>query len=51
MAWDFQIASTKPFDEFREALGIGILTKPVFLGPLTFLRLAKCRGEAFDKLS
>ncbi len=48
---DFQIASTKPFDEFREALGIGILTKPVFLGPMSFLRLAKCQGEGFDKLS
>ena len=48
---DFQLASSKPFDEFREALGIGILTKPVFPGPLSFLRLAKCRGEAFDRLS
>lgn len=48
---DFQLASTKPFDEFREALGIGILTKPVFLGPVSFLRLAKSRGGAFDRLS
>lgn len=47
----FQLASTKPFDEFREALGIGILTKPVLLGPVSFLRMAKCRGAAFDKLS
>jgi 5-methyltetrahydropteroyltriglutamate--homocysteine methyltransferase len=47
----FQLAATKPFDEFREALAIGILTKPVFLGPVSFLRLAKCRGEAFDRLS
>ncbi len=48
---DFQLAATKPFDEFREALSIGILTKPVFLGPISFLRMAKCRGESFDKLS
>ncbi|MDB5047100.1 MAG: 5-methyltetrahydropteroyltriglutamate--homocysteine S-methyltransferase [Fibrobacteres bacterium] len=48
---DFQLASTKPFDEFREALGLGILTKPVLPGPLSFLRLAKCGGKAFDKLS
>jgi 5-methyltetrahydropteroyltriglutamate--homocysteine methyltransferase len=48
---EFQLASTKPFDEFREALAIGILTKPVLLGPVSFLRLAKCRGEAFDRMS
>lgn len=48
---DFQLAGTKPFDEFREALGLGILTKPVLPGPLTFLRLAKCVGEPFDKLA
>ena len=47
----FQLASTKPFDEFREAQSLGILTKPVFIGPVSFLRLAKCRGQAFDKLS
>ncbi|MEO7424834.1 MAG: 5-methyltetrahydropteroyltriglutamate--homocysteine S-methyltransferase [Fibrobacteria bacterium] len=47
----FQLAATKPFDEFREAQAIGILTKPVFLGPVSFLRLAKCKGEAFDKLA
>jgi len=48
---DFGLASTKPFDEFREALSLGIVTKPVFLGPVSFLRLAKCQGEPFDKLS
>lgn len=47
----FQLASTKPFDEFREAHDMGIRTKPVFVGPLTFLRLAKCQGEPFDKLA
>lgn len=47
----FQLAATKPFDEFREALSLGILTKPVFLGPLSFLRMAKCAGRPFDMLS
>lgn len=46
----FQLASTKPFDELRDALAQGILTKPVLVGPMTFLRLAKCVGEDFDKL-
>lgn len=47
----FQLASTKPFDEFKDALAHGIRTKPVLVGPVTFLRLAKCVGGAFDKLS
>ena len=47
---EFQLAATKPFDEFRQALAMGILTKPVFPGPVSFLRLAKCRGQAFDRM-
>lgn len=37
----FKVGSTKPFDEFEEALSIGIKTKPVITGALTFLKLAK----------
>jgi 5-methyltetrahydropteroyltriglutamate--homocysteine methyltransferase len=48
---EFQLSSTKPFDEFREALSLGIVTKPVLLGPLSFLRLSKCKDNAFDRLS
>jgi 5-methyltetrahydropteroyltriglutamate--homocysteine methyltransferase len=48
---EFQLASSKPFDEFREGMDLGIRTKPVLVGPLTFLRLAKCQGEPFDKLA
>ena len=33
--------STKPFDEFNEAKALGIDTKPVFIGPYTFLKLAR----------
>ncbi len=47
----FKLACSKPFDEFEEALAIGIRTMPVIIGPLTFLLLAKTRGEKFDKLS
>jgi 5-methyltetrahydropteroyltriglutamate--homocysteine methyltransferase len=37
----FHLASRKPIDEFLEAKGLGILTRPVILGPVTFLQLAK----------
>ncbi len=46
----FQLACTKPFDEFTEALALGIRTVPVIIGPLTFLLLAKTRGQNFDPL-
>lgn len=48
---DFQLASTKPFDEFREAQSLGIITKPVLIGPVTFLSLAKPVGKHFDTLT
>lgn len=47
----FRLASSKPFDEFAEALALGIRTVPVLIGPLTFLLLAKARGQDFDRLS
>ena len=40
----FKLASTKPVDEFREAAALGIHTRPVLLGPLTFLLLGKCKA-------
>ncbi len=39
----FRLASTKPVDEFREAAALGIRTRPVLLGPLTFLLLGKSK--------
>ena len=45
----FTLASTKPVDEFQEALALGIKTKPVLLGPFTFLKLGKVHGEDFDR--
>lgn len=42
--------STKAADEFAEAKALGILTKPVVIGPYTFLKLARYTGKksAFD---
>ena len=37
----FKISSSKPFDEYNEAKASGFETKPVILGPITFLLLAK----------
>ncbi|MBR7090380.1 MAG: 5-methyltetrahydropteroyltriglutamate--homocysteine S-methyltransferase, partial [Lachnospiraceae bacterium] len=37
--------NTKIFDEYDEALSIGIKTKPVIAGPFTFLKLAKFTGK------
>ncbi|MCX7714926.1 MAG: 5-methyltetrahydropteroyltriglutamate--homocysteine S-methyltransferase [Clostridia bacterium] len=39
------IAGTKPFDEYVEANGFGIETKPVIIGPFTFLKLARFTGR------
>jgi 5-methyltetrahydropteroyltriglutamate--homocysteine methyltransferase len=40
----------KPFREYQEALALGIKTKPVFIGPFTFLKLAKVESgkNSFD---
>src|SRR5919109_4137463 len=46
----FRLASSKPFDEYREAAEQGVRTKPVLIGPLTFLLLGKCVGGDFDRL-
>jgi 5-methyltetrahydropteroyltriglutamate--homocysteine methyltransferase len=45
----FTFASAKPVDEFQEALSLGIKTKPVLLGPFTFLKLGKIHGKEFDR--
>jgi 5-methyltetrahydropteroyltriglutamate--homocysteine methyltransferase len=40
----------KPVEEFREALALGITTRPVLVGPVTFLRMAK-RTDGGDPLA
>ncbi|KAL1924790.1 uncharacterized protein VTP21DRAFT_4444 [Calcarisporiella thermophila] len=49
----FHLATTKPVDEFLEAKELGIRTRPVLLGPISFLLLGKAaKGvEKFDTLS
>ena len=46
----FKLSSTKLFDEFNEAKSQGIITKPVLLGPISFLLLGKEKEEDFSKL-
>ena len=46
---EFRLAGNKPIDEFVEARALGILTRPVLLGPVTFLRL--CKADGIDPLS
>ena len=47
----FQLASTKPIDEFLEAKAQGVHTRPVLVGPVTFLYLAKSRDDDFSPLT
>lgn len=39
-ATQLRLVGAKPFEEFREARELGIMTKPVLVGPYTFLKLA-----------
>ena len=39
----FKISSQKPFEEFKEAQSAGYKTKPVLLGPITFLLLSNMK--------
>lgn len=41
----FRVLSTKCVDEFKEARSLGIHTKPVLLGPVSFLLLGKIKDE------
>jgi 5-methyltetrahydropteroyltriglutamate--homocysteine methyltransferase len=50
----FALSGTQPFDHYLEARELGIETKPVLVGPVTYLLLGKAgRGvpEDFDRLS
>lgn len=48
----FRLASQKPFAEFQEALALGYKTKPVLLGPISYLYLGRLQGgsdASFDR--
>src|SRR5947207_6101699 len=47
----FRLSSSKPVDDFLEAKALGIHTKPVLIGPVTFLLLGKARTARFDRLT
>ncbi len=42
---EIKLSGTKPFDEFNEALSVGIKTKPVITGAFTLLKLIRFTGE------
>ncbi|MGC7094888.1 5-methyltetrahydropteroyltriglutamate--homocysteine S-methyltransferase [Amycolatopsis lurida] len=45
---EFTVAGGKPLDEYREARAIGVETRPVLVGPVTYLLLAKAAEGAPD---
>src|SRR2546426_317183 len=47
----FCLASTKPLDEFVEARELGIHTRPVLLGPISFLLLGKTHQQDVQPLA
>jgi len=47
----FTLASRKAIEEYEEALALGYQTRPVLVGPVTFLKLAKSKDAGFNTLS
>ncbi|MBY0359341.1 MAG: 5-methyltetrahydropteroyltriglutamate--homocysteine S-methyltransferase [Candidatus Obscuribacterales bacterium] len=47
---EFKLSSRKCLDEFIEAKKLGIITRPVLLGPVSFLLLAKSKVQVSDQL-
>jgi len=47
---EFVLATTKPVDEYLEAKSLGFETRPVLLGPATFLLLAKSSRGTSDRV-
>ena len=46
----FSLTYNKAAREFEEALGLGIKTKPVLVGPVTYLLLGKERETGFNRI-
>lgn len=46
----FHLNSNKVINEFKEALSLGIRTKPVLISPFTYLYLGKEKEEGFHRL-
>jgi 5-methyltetrahydropteroyltriglutamate--homocysteine methyltransferase len=47
----FTLSSSKPLDEYLEAKALGVQTRPVLIGPVTFLLLGKAKDEKTDRLA
>lgn len=47
----FSLSSRKAIDEFKEAKALGIHTRPVLIGPVTYLVLGKAKDDGLDTLS
>ena len=46
----FRLSSMKVIDDFAEAKDLGIVTKPVLIGPVTYLLLGKEKDKGFDRI-
>ncbi len=46
----FRLTGSKPLDEYLEARALGIETRPVILGPVSWLSLGKSRDDGFNPL-
>ncbi|SHJ05349.1 5-methyltetrahydropteroyltriglutamate--homocysteine S-methyltransferase [Aquimarina spongiae] len=47
---EFKLFSTKIIDEFYEAKQLGIITKPVLIGPISYLLLGKEKESGFHRI-
>ncbi|GLQ08789.1 5-methyltetrahydropteroyltriglutamate--homocysteine methyltransferase [Devosia yakushimensis] len=48
---NFRLSTSKVLDEYREAKALGIDTRPVLVGPVTWLSLGKAKQDGFDPLT
>ncbi len=48
---EFKLFSTKIIDEFYEAKQLGIITKPVLIGPISYLLLGKEKEAGFKSIA
>ncbi|MGN7962660.1 5-methyltetrahydropteroyltriglutamate--homocysteine S-methyltransferase [Brucella sp. 22210] len=48
---EFKLSSSKVVDHFLEAKALGVHTRPVILGPVTFLKLAKSTSDGFNPVA
>jgi len=48
---EFKLSNSKVIDHFLEAKALGVHTRPVILGPVTFLKLAKSTSDGFNPIA